>query len=107
MHLWLEFSHSVAFATWIWDLPNNEHPEHYLWSLLKTKQGTLAEFANRISQNANDQHHYIYEIFKLQGESRQVFLKELIEILETDPEWDNYVSEVKIWAQKNREIIGV
>ena len=89
------------------NLPNNEHPEHYLWSLLKTKQGTLAEFANRISQNANDQHHYIYEIFKLQGESRQVFLKELIEILETDPEWDNYVSEVKIWAQKSREIIGV
>lgn len=40
-------------------------------------------------------------------ESRQVFLKELIEILETDPEWDNYVSEVKIWAQKSREIIGV
>lgn len=89
------------------NLPANEHPEHFLWSILKTKQGLLAEFANRIFPNANDQHRYLYEIYELQGESRPVFLKELVELLQTDPAWNNYVSEVRTWAQRSRVNIGV
>lgn len=89
------------------NLPDNEQPEHFLWSILKTKQGTLAEFANGISPNADDQHRYLYEIYKLQGESRPVFLKELVELLQTDTAWNNYVSEVRTWAQRSKASIGV
>ncbi len=89
------------------NLPGGGHPEAFLWSLLKTKDGKLAEIANRINRNADDKHHYIYEVFTLQGESRAIFLKELIELLTSDVQWNNYVSEVRIWAKSRRAILGV
>ena len=89
------------------NLPEHEHPEHFLWTLLKTKQGSLSEFANRIQTNINDKHHYLYDIFILQGESRPIFLKELIEELRVDPAWDNYVSEVNTWAFNCKQTLGL
>lgn len=89
------------------NLPEGEHPEHYLWTLLKTKQGTLAEFANRIDSSQGDKHSYIYEIFHLQGEARQIFLKELVEKIKEDVVWPQYVSEVQTWAHAKRLELGL
>ena len=88
-------------------LPDGEQPEHFLWTMLKTKQGKLAELANGIDENQDDRHGYIYDVYLLQGECRAIFLKELIEILETDNQWENYVSEVKIWAQARKTELGL
>ena len=49
----------------------------------------------------------VYDVYLLQGECRAIFLKELIEILETDNQWENYVSEVKIWAQARKTELGL
>lgn len=89
------------------NLPEGEHPEHYLWTLLKTKQGTLAEFANGIDSSLGDKHSYIYEIFHLQGETRQIFLKELVEKIKEDVAWPQYVSEVQTWAHAKRLELGL
>ena len=89
------------------NLPVGEHPEHYLWTMLKTKQGSLAEFANRIDPLQGDKHCYIYEIFKLQGESREIFLKDLVDTLKTDAAWAQYVSEVQIWAHAKKQELGL
>lgn len=64
-----------------------EHPEHYLWTLLKTKQGILAEFANGLDPLQGDKHSYIYEIYQLQGEERPIFLKDLVESVKENTEW--------------------
>ena len=89
------------------NLPEGEHPEHYLWTLLKTKQGTLAEFANGIDSSQGDKHSYINEIFHLQGETRQIFLKELVEKIKEDVVWPQYVSEVRTWAHAKRLELGL
>lgn len=89
------------------NLPQGEHPEHYLWTLLKTKQGTLAEFANRIDPSQGDKHRYIYEIFQLQGETRPIFLKELVDKIKDDVAWPQYVSEARTWAHEKRMELGL
>ena len=89
------------------NLPQGEHPEHYLWTLLKTKQGTLAEFANGIDSSQGDKHRYIYEIYQLQGETRPIFLKELVEKVKEDVAWPQYVSEVQTWAHAKRMELGL
>ena len=88
-------------------LPEHEQPEHYLWSILKTKEGKLSELANGIDDNQGDRHGYIYDVYQLQGESREIFLKELIEVLEADGQWANYVSEVQSWAQARKQELGL
>lgn len=88
-------------------LPENEHPEHFLWSILKNQVGSLAELANRINPHQSDKHHYLYDVYALQGESRPIFLKELIDLLKTDEKWEDYVSEVREWAIKCKASLGV
>ena len=89
------------------NLPEGEHPEHYLWTILKTKQGTLAEFANRLDLLQGDKHNYIYEIYLLQGEDRSIFLKELVEKIKEDSAWSQYVEEVQTWAHAKRLELGL
>ncbi len=88
------------------NLPVGEHPEHYIWTMLKEKEGKFAEFANRIPHNNNDQHHYIYDIYELQGEARPIFLKQLIEVVKSDAHWNEYISEVTLWAKRCKERTG-
>lgn len=89
------------------NLPTGERPEHYLWMLLKSKSGTLAEFANRLDPMQSEKHSYITEIYGLQGESRQIFLKELVEVVKSDPAWLEYVKEVQNWAHEKRQELGL
>lgn len=88
-------------------LPEGEHPEHYLWTILKTKQGTLAEFANGLDPLQGDKHSYIYEIYQLQGEARPIFLKELVEKIKEDVAWPQYVEEIQTWAHAKRLELGL
>lgn len=89
------------------NLPDGEHPEHFLWTLLKTKQGKLADFANSLDPRQGDKHGYIYEIYKLQGEARPIFLKELVEKIKEDNAWAHYVAEVQKWAHAKRLELGL
>ena len=89
------------------NLPEGEHPEHYLWTMLKTKQGPLAELANGLDPLQGDKHSYIYEIYQLQGEARPIFLKELVEKVKEDAAWSQYVAEVQSWAHAKRVELGL
>lgn len=75
--------------------------------MLKTKQGTLVEFANGLDPLQGDKHSYIYEIYLLQGEVRPIFLKELVEKIKEDVAWPQYVEEIQTWAHAKRLELGL
>lgn len=79
------------------NLPPNEHPEHYLWTLLKTKQGELADLANSVNQLPNDKHSYLYDIYEMQGESKETFYRNVVTTIKADPAWAGYVSAITDW----------
>lgn len=79
------------------NLPANEHPEHYLWTLLKTKQGELADLANQVNQSPDDNHCYLYDIYEMQGESKETYYRNVVMTVKDDPSWAGYVSEITDW----------
>lgn len=79
------------------NLPANEHPEHYLWTLLKTKQGELADMANSVNQSPDDKHSYLYDIFEMQGESKETYYRNVVTTIKDDPSWAGYVSAITDW----------
>lgn len=79
------------------NLPNGEQPEHFLWSLMKTKQGELADLANSVDQAPDDKHHYLYDVYERQGEDINIFNRNVVQLVETDPAWAGYVQEVTDW----------
>ena len=78
-------------------LPESEQPEHYLWTLLKTKQGELADLANQISRSPDDNHCYLYDIFELQGEDKETYYRNVVATIKGDPAWAGYVSPITDW----------
>lgn len=78
-------------------LPDGEQPEHYIWTLLKTKQGDLADFANQVNQSPDDKHHYLYDIYEMQGEDKMTYYRNVVQSIKGDAAWCGYVSEITNW----------
>ena len=78
-------------------LPDGEQPEHYIWTLLKTKQGDLADFANQVNQSPDDKHHYLYDIYEMQGEDKMTYYRNVAQAIKVDAAWCGYVSEITNW----------
>ena len=78
-------------------LPAGEQPEHYIWTLLKTKQGELADFANMVDQSPDDQHHYLYDIYEMQGENKTTYYRNVVKTIKEDEAWNGYVREITDW----------
>ena len=89
------------------NLPENGHPESFIWSLLKTKTGKLADFANEIAPFPDDNHSYLYDIQQRQGDTRENFLRDVIALVKTDAAWPNYVSELRTWLNAKRVELGI
>lgn len=79
------------------NLPANEQPEHYLWTLLKTKQGELADLANMVELSPDDKHCYLYDIYEMQGEDKGTYYRNVVISIKTDPAWPGYVSAITDW----------
>ena len=77
------------------------------WSLLKTKTGKLADFANEIAPFPDDKHSYLYDIQQRQGDTRENFLRDVIALVKTDAAWPNYVSELRTWLNAKRVELGI
>lgn len=78
-------------------LPAGEQPEHYIWSLLKTKQGELANYANMVNLSPDDKHHYLYDIYQMQGEDMGTYFRNVVKAIKGDAAWTDYVKEVTDW----------
>ena len=78
-------------------LPAGEQPEHFLWNLLKTKTGELPDLANMVNQSPDDKHHYLYDIYEMQGENMETYLRNVVKLVKQDAAWDSYVSEITAW----------
>ena len=89
------------------NLPENSHPELFIWSLLKTKTGKLADFANEIAPFPDDKHSYLYDIQQRQGDTRENFLRDVIALVKTDAAWPNYVSELRTWLNAKKVELGI
>lgn len=83
-------------------LPENEHPEHFLWNELKKCNNDLAEYAQQIKEIADDKHKYLYDIQKESGESREGFLTRLTAILAQQDFWSDYVKELQEWLESRK-----
>ena len=79
------------------NLPAEEQPEHFLWTLLKTKQGELADLANQVNQAPDDKHHYLYDIYQMQGEDMSTFFRNVVHEIKDDAAWSEYVKEITDW----------
>lgn len=88
-------------------LPENSHPELFIWNLLRTKEGRLSEYANEIALNPDDKHSYLYDIQQRQGDTRENFLRDVISMVKTDAAWENYVSELRNWLQDRKVVHGL
>jgi len=88
-------------------LPENGHPELFIWNLLKTKEGRLSVYANEIALNPNDKHSYLYDIQQRQGDTRENFLRDVISTVKMDAAWENYVGELRVWLQNRKEAHGL
>lgn len=84
-------------------LPPNNHPEYFIWKLLKTKEGKLSEYANETALNPNDKHSYLYDLQQRQGDSRGNFLRDVIAMVKTDEAWKDYVSELREWIRDRKK----
>jgi ABC-type lipoprotein export system ATPase subunit len=89
------------------NLPEHGHPESFIWSLLKTKTGKLADFANEIAPFPDDKHSYLYDIQQRQGDTRENFLRDVISLVKTDAVWPNYVSELRSWLNTKKAELGI
>ena len=78
-------------------LPAGEQPEHFLWTLLKTKQGELADMANQVNLAPDDKHHYLYDIYQMQGEDMSTFCRNVVQNVKADVAWSGYVKEITDW----------
>lgn len=78
-------------------LPAGEQPEHFLWGLLKNKTGELADLANMVNQSPDDKHHYLYDIYQMQGEDMGTYLRNVVQLVKQDAAWGGYVSEITAW----------
>ena len=88
-------------------LPENGHPESFIWTLLKTKEGRLSVYANEIALNPDDKHSYLYDIQQRQGDTRENFLRDVISTVKMDEAWENYVSELRNWLRDRRQAHGL
>lgn len=79
------------------NLPTDEQPEHFLWTLLKTKQGELADLANHVNRSPDDKHHYLYDIFEMQGEDKGTFYRNVVKAVKSDSAWPTYISAITDW----------
>lgn len=89
-------SHALSIVKEL-HLPANEQPEHYLWLLLRTKTGELADLANMVDQSPNDKHSYLYEIFEKQGEDKSTYYRNVVRTIKNDVSWNTYVSAITDW----------
>jgi hypothetical protein len=64
---------------------------------LKTKQGDLADFANQVNQSPDDKHHYLYDIYEMQGEDKMTYYRNVVQSIKGDAAWCGYVSEITNW----------
>ena len=80
-------------------LPVGEQPEHYLWTILKTTQGELADYANIVDQNQDDRHHYLYDVYQLQGEDMGTYCRNVVKAIKSNAAWGGYVQEITDWIQ--------
>lgn len=88
-------------------LPENSHPELFIWNLLKTKEGRLSEYANEIALNPDDKHSYLYDIQQRQGDTRENFLRDVISQVKTDAAWENYICDLRNWLQDRKLVHGL
>lgn len=88
-------------------LPENENPESFIWSLLKTKNGILAGYANEIPPHPVDKHSYLYDIQQRLGDTRENFLRDVIDLVKTDAAWPKYVSELRTWLYNRKAKLGI
>lgn len=95
-------SHIKQFA-----LPEGEQPEHYLWTQLKQTNNDLATLAQEIIAVADDKHAYLYDVQMKSGESREGFLTRLTAILNHEPFWKEYVSELSSWLDDRKKELGL
>lgn len=88
-------------------LPEEEQPEHFLWTKLKESDNDLAKYAQEINEVADDKHSYLYDVQQRSGESRESFLTRLTNILAKQEFWSNYVSELEIWLDARKNALGL
>ena len=68
-----------------------------MWGLLKNKTGELADLANMVNQSPDDKHHYLYDIYQMQGEDMGTYLRNVVQLVKQDAAWGGYVSEITAW----------
>lgn len=78
-------------------LPVGEQPEHFLWTILKTTLGDLADLANMVNLSPNDKHHYLYDIYQMQGEDMGTYCRNVVKAIKGDAAWDGYVKDITDW----------
>lgn len=89
------------------NLPENEHPEHFIWSLLQEKQGELADIARTITGPFNNHHRWLEEILPLQGDSKEVCYSNIIRIAKADPSWQGYIQPLQNWIIGRKHEFGI
>lgn len=88
-------------------LPENEHPEHFLWKELKKCDNDLAEYAQQIKEITDDNHTYLYDMQQESGESREGFLTRLASLLAQQDFWPDYVKELREWLEARKTALGL
>lgn len=83
------------------NLPEGEQPEHFVWTILKTKQGRLADLANRIDQLPDNKHGYLSAVAKLYGEDMNIFYRDVVAVVKSDSGWKEYVKPLTDWVNSH------
>lgn len=86
-------------------LPSEEQPEHFLWEKLKETEGEYAQYAKEIQAVGTDKHAYLNGVQKRCGESREIFLYKVIDILSKQDFWNDYVMELSTWLDERKETL--
>ena len=50
-----------------------------------------------INQSPDDKHSYLYDIYEMQGESKETFYRNVVTTVKSDPAWAGYVSAITDW----------
>ena len=87
-------------------LPENEQPEHYLWTKLKSTNHKFSTYAKEI-HSLPDSHGYLDEILYRSGEQRNSFYMRLTDIFSEMDFWSKYVQELDDWLKRRKESLGL
>ena len=88
------------------NLPDGQHPEPFIRSLLLDKEGELPDIARTLTGPFRDFHGWLEAIVPLQGDIKAVCYNKIISIAKTDPQWSNYIQPLQRWIVERKKELG-